>query len=331
MLTADAPTLRVGVAGIYDDGEVFNLTASGTDYSAQPIAVATVDPSGLVTGTAGGLATIVATNGTVLGALNVRVQRDAIVTELRSDASHLTMRSIGQHSTFSVVAIFSDGSEQRDVSQIAGLAFSSVDPAVATIGPDAAITAVGAGTTRLVAAVGQLQAALDVAVDPRTPSSITGIAVGRASGPLAIEDAPLFATAVVTGTGALDGLPVSITVSKGGTATTQSLTTNIGGEVEFLLDGGDFSGSISVAVSVIDPSTAVTRSDAATFQVAPAAADHEPNDDISSASACGSIAASPVRSMASRIARIHFASMRLRTACSKSICSCRTACHRTRS
>ncbi len=284
VLTADAPTLQVGVAGIYDDGEVFNLTASGTDYSAQPIAVAAVDSSGLVTGTAGGLATIVATNGTVVGALNVRVQRDAAVTELRSDTSHLTMRSVGERSTFPVVAVFSDGSEQRDVSQIAGLAFSSGDPAIATIGPDAAITAVGAGTTQLVAAVGQLQAALNVAVDPRTSSSITGIAIGRASGTLAIEDAPLFATAVVTGTGALDGLPVSVTVNKGGAAATQSLTTNIGGVVEFLLDGGDFSGSISVAVSVIDPATAAARSDAATFQVAPAAADQEPNDDISSAS-----------------------------------------------
>jgi PKD repeat protein len=285
VLTAEAPTLQIGVAGIYDDGQVFNLTASGTDYSAQPIAVATVDPSGLATGMAGGLATIVATNGAVVGALNVRVQRDAVVTELRSDTSHLTMRTVGERSTFPVVAVFSDGSEQRDISQLTGLVFSSADPAVATIAPDAAITAVGAGTTRLVAAVGQLQTALDIAVDPRTPSSITGIAIGRASETLAIDDAPLFGSAVVTGTGALDGLPVSITVNKGGTATTQSLTTNISGAVEFLLDSGDFSGSISVAVSVTDPATAATRSDAATFQVAPAAADHEPNDDISSASA----------------------------------------------
>src|SRR4029077_4980456 len=116
------------------------------------------------------------------------------------DTSHLTMRTVGERSTFPVVAVFSDGSEQRDVSQMAGLVFSSADPAVATIGPDAAITAVGAGTTRLIAAVCQLQAPLDIAVGPRTPSSITGIAIGRATGTLAIEDAPLFATAVVTGT-----------------------------------------------------------------------------------------------------------------------------------
>ena len=104
ILGAAAPAAQLGVAGFYDDGKILNLTqpGSGTTYQSERASVATVDPSGGVSGVAGGIATVTASNGSVAGSVQVRVNMPAVLTALEASTSHLTFRSLGDAIAFPV-------------------------------------------------------------------------------------------------------------------------------------------------------------------------------------------------------------------------------------
>ena len=288
VLTDDAPTLQLGVSGFYDNGQIFNLTRSvGTDYASELTVVATVDNLGAVTGVAGGTTPITASNGSVTGSLQVRVDRAAVLMALESLTS-LTFRSIGEEIPFPVNGQFSDGRQEADPSQLPGLVFATTDASVVSVGTDGRMRATGAGLARVTATSGALQAALDATVDPRTPTAISGISIVPATGPLSLDRSPLLAEAVITGTGALDSNVVNVTITQGAFTSTVSVPTDLRGAVQFGLDpAGVVAGPVTATVSIVDPSTNQIRTDAEIFTLTPATADDAANDDIASASTLG--------------------------------------------
>jgi hypothetical protein len=123
-----------------------------------------------------------------------------------------------------------------------------------------------------------------MAVDPRTPASITAITLLPSTAPLSLDDAPLFAAAVVSGSGALDGHLVSVTVTRSGAPQVSTASTDLGGAVAVRIDDGAYSGSVTVAVSVVDPATSTVRSDTRSFTIVAGTLDGEPNGDLATAS-----------------------------------------------
>ncbi len=284
VLTADAPTVRIGVAGFYDDGRVFNLsTAAATQYGTEPAQVTTVDPSGLVTGIAGGLATVAASHGAVDTTMEIRVQRERALIALLGRQTALMLRSLGEEAAFPLRAIFSDGTEELDAAQLPQVVFATSDSTLVSVSPEGQIRAVAEGVARVSASAGTLEATIDVAVDPRTPTSVTGLTIESAGVPLSLDDAPLFASATVAGTGALDGHPVTVAISRDGAIRTLALTTDLSGSVRFRLDDG-VAGSISVTASTIDPATGNPRTAATAFLTTARTADNEPNGNAGAAS-----------------------------------------------
>jgi hypothetical protein len=229
VLSDVAPTVQLGAAGFYDNGRIFNITRSGgTEYTSERTAVATVDGLGTVTALAGGIAPIAASNSGVTGSVQVRVDRAAALTALQS-LTQLTFRSIGEEIAFPVAGVFSDGRQEADTSRLPGLVFSTTDAAIVSVGTDGRIRSAGAGLARVTVTSGALQAGIDVTVDPRTPSEISGIGIVPAPGPLSLDRSPLFGEAAIAGSGALDGHIVSITVTQGTTTSTVSVPTDLRG------------------------------------------------------------------------------------------------------
>jgi subtilisin family serine protease len=278
-------TLQLGVAGYFDDGSVFNLTsaASGTEYTTGREVVATVDTAGLVTAHAGGVAVVAARNHNVGGSVRVRVDAEHVLMSLSAEPSLATFRTLGEGLPFPLLATFSDGEQTRSLAAVAGLTFASADSSIASVGVDGRIRAEAEGVTDITAARGDLRATVTVAVDPRTPSSIEAIVLAQTTAPLSLDDTPLFALATISGSGALDGLPVTVTLLRDGVTSTETQTTDLSGVVAIRLDRTSAPGSVSVTASIVDPATANVRSDSRLFLIAPGTGDVEPNDSPTSA------------------------------------------------
>jgi hypothetical protein len=284
-MTASAPTLQLGVAGYFADGSVYNLTsaASGTTYATSLPVVAEIDGTGLVTGHAGGIATVVARNDTARDAVLVRVDGDRVLTSLRAEPSLRTLRTIGEELAFPLVATFSDGAQARGAAAAPGVVFASTDASIASVDAAGRLRAVSAGVAGITATRDTLSATLTVAVDPRTPSNISGIALAPPPAPLSLDDAPLFAVATVTGTGALDGLSVQVSITRGGSSSSETVHTDVSGAAVIRLDRDAEVGSIGVTAAVTDPASGAVRSDSRSFVIAAATGDVEPNDPASPA------------------------------------------------
>jgi hypothetical protein len=278
--------VQIGVAGFFSDGRVFNLTTSGagTLYDARPPQVATVSVDGLVTGLAGGRATVTATNGARAAALVASVDGERALVALRPLRNPITLRTVGEEFDVPLLAEYSDGTTVSDKALIDGLFFTSSASSIIVITPEARLRAVAAGTATVVASVGATRTELQVSVDPRTPPTISGIRIVAVPDPLPLDFAPLFGRAVVSGTGGADGVPVAVTLNRSTGVATGTVVTDIGGAIDFRLDDGSFAGPVSVSVSVVDPATGATFSDSAAFIVAPATRDDEPNDTPGQAS-----------------------------------------------
>jgi hypothetical protein len=285
VLTDAAPTTQVGVAGFFDDGSVLNLTRTeaGTTYRSATPAVATVDASGQVTGLAGGVAAIQAFNARVEGGIPITVTKPVTLAALQSRSTHLTLRTIGQELAFPVVGVLSDGTLVNEPAAIPAVSFVTSNVDVVTVSTSGLLRAVGSGVTRVTANSGALQATVDVAVDPRTPTSIASISIRPATEPLLMDQAPLFGEAAIAGSGSLDGVPVTIAISNGAASQSTTLDSGIEGSVQFPLDGVG-AGQAMVTASVVDPASGLTRTATAAFALVAPTSDAEPNDTPSAAS-----------------------------------------------
>ncbi len=287
-LTEQAATTQLGVAGFFDDGLILNLTRSttGTTYRAAVPAVATVDASGLVSGHAGGTASILAVNAGVEGSLSIQVAKPVVLLALEAGSSHVTLRSIGAEVTFPLVALFSDRTLVTDLAALPFLSFATTDATVVAASAGGTLRAIGPGIARVSATSGSLQASIDVAVDPRTPTSISGISIRPPLEPLLMDQAPLYGEATIAGSGSLDGHAITIAISAGAASQSTTATSGIDGAARFQLDGVS-AGQVTAIASVVDPASGLTRTATATFMLVPPTLDAEPNDAPSAPSTLG--------------------------------------------
>ena len=182
------------------------------------------------------------------------------------------------------MGVFSDGTLIRDAAQLSGITFHTTSTAIVTISSAGLVRAIGPGVAQLTAALAGFEASINVAVDPRGSPSISAIAVVPQPFSVSLDNAPLFAVAAITGHGALDGIPVEITLTSGGLSSTQSAVTDIAGSVMFRLDGALPPGTVVASASVSDPATGSVRGDSETFTISGRSSDSEPNDSPASAS-----------------------------------------------
>ncbi len=279
---SDPDDLQFGVAGIFENGLILNLTrtASGTTYSVGQPAIAGIDSQGLVTATAGGTTVVTALNGAGRISTQLTVDRAPVLVQLVALSPAVALRALGASQAIPVEGVFSDGS--RTVAAAAqGTTFSSSDPQVADVSAAGTITATGTGETVIRASNGSLQASVTVLSEPRAPPSVLSIRLALPDQPVSVDDGDTAIGATVVGTGSIDGLAVSFVTS--GVRTGQfSSVTSLGGATSVIVDQLALAGALTVTASVIDPSTGETRSDTRTLDVA-ATADGEPNNSIASA------------------------------------------------
>ena len=160
-------TQQLTATGSYSDGSSRDLTTL-VSWSSSTIANATVDLGGLVTGVAGGSATITATLGSVSNSTLVTVTAPTI-TSISITPEDLTL-AIGISQQYTATAIYSDGSSQDLVS---GVTWSSSVTTVATIDNNGLATIVGAGSSAITATVGAFTDTTTITVVAATLTSIT--------------------------------------------------------------------------------------------------------------------------------------------------------------
>ena len=155
-----------------DVGEIVQLTAVVRDQNSNVMAgasvtwmsgagtVATVNASGLVTGVAGGTATITARSGSAQGTAQitvVSVTAPVVSVEVSSPAEPI---ALGEALQLSAEALDENGRP------IPGVEFSweSSNTSVATVDATGLVTAVAAGTATITASAGDVQATVDITV-----------------------------------------------------------------------------------------------------------------------------------------------------------------------
>ncbi len=161
-----------------DVGETVQLTAVVRDQNSNVMAgasvtwmsgagtVATVNASGLVTGVAGGTATITARSGSAQGTAQitvVSVTAPVVSVEVSSPAEPIALGEplqLGEALQLSVEALDENGRP------IPGVEFSweSSNTSVATVDATGLVTAVAAGTATITASAGDVQATVEITV-----------------------------------------------------------------------------------------------------------------------------------------------------------------------
>ena len=128
------------------------------DWSNSDPSVATVDSAGLVTAVASGDASVTATLGDLVAGTEVTVTQvpDFIAVE----PSELAFSALGDTATLTATVIDTDGAAIVN----AEVAWSSDDPAVATVSSEGMVVAVGTGNASVTAAFGDLAAPVGITV-----------------------------------------------------------------------------------------------------------------------------------------------------------------------
>ena len=160
-------TQQFSAVGSYSDGSSRDLTAL-VSWTSSTVANATVSASGVVTGLAGGSATITATLNSVSGSTSVTVNAPTI-TAISIAPDDLTL-PLGVSEQYTASAIYSDGSVQDLVS---GVTWSSSNATVASVDSNGVATTLTAGTTSITATVGGFTDSSTITVVPASLVSIT--------------------------------------------------------------------------------------------------------------------------------------------------------------
>ena len=281
-LTAASPTAQVFVSGRYSDGVVRNITSpsAGTTYESDDLLVATITAGGEVTGHAGGSTRIVARNAGVDGAGRVTVELPLRIVSL-DVPQFVTLTEIGQQAALAALGTFSDGST-RSIAADSQTQFESSAPDVATVAAGGQITAVSDGRARVTVRYDDQSSEAEVVVSRRTTPAIAAIALAL-SEPISVSEHRVSARAVVDGTGSLDRLLVTFTVTGLGQVPAVEGRSDSSGAVTVTLDGLMTPGTGTVIASVVDPSSGARLQDEQPLRVERAAADGEPNDAIDQA------------------------------------------------
>lgn len=237
-------TDQLAATGTLSNGSISNVTSS-VSWASQNTAVATVSPSGLVTGKSAGTAVITATSGSVTGSVTVTVTAAQIKAIVITPASPSLASGLSQQLT--ATATFTDGSTV-DITNSA--TWSSSVPAVAAVSTSGRVTGKSVGAADITATSGSISGSVTVTV---TAPVVVSITVTPASPTVTAGFTQQFhATATLT-----DGSTKDITSSATwSSAATSVATVDAGGLATTLVQGaalitaaaGSVSGSATLQV-----------------------------------------------------------------------------------
>ncbi len=140
---AKGTTVQLTATGTFSDGTTQDLTHSAS-WTSAPAGFATVDPNGLVTGTAVGSATITATQAGVSGATTVTVTA-AILTSIVITPANPTLVVNGSM-LLTATGVFSDGSTQNLTKMVS---WTSSNVAIANVEPSGLVKGRQVGTATI--------------------------------------------------------------------------------------------------------------------------------------------------------------------------------------
>lgn len=155
---AKGTSVQMTATAIYGDNSKRDLT-SQVDWSVGNSATATVNASGLVTGTAEGATVVSATVQNVSGEANLTVTAATLVT-LTVTADHPSIAK-GTTTQLAAIGTFTDGRSQNLSGQVS---WSAADAAIATVANDGLATGMALGSTSIIATVGDISVSTDLTV-----------------------------------------------------------------------------------------------------------------------------------------------------------------------
>ncbi len=175
-LVAFGDTARLSAEAFDANGHT--VEGAELSWASDDDAVATVDPSGLVTAAGNGTATITATAGSVSGTATVTVAQEVGSVTVTPAAD--TLVAFGDMARLSAEACDANGHTVEG----AELSWASDDDAVATVDPSGLVTAASNGTATITATAGSVSGTATVTVAQKvesvtvTPAADTLVAFG---------------------------------------------------------------------------------------------------------------------------------------------------------
>jgi hypothetical protein len=167
---------QLTATGKYTDGSVQNLSQSAT-WASSGAAIASVSPGGSVVAHATGTATISATSGSITGSASLTVAPPA-VTALNISPATFSMIMQGSHQ-LRATATLSDGTTQDMTKTVA---WSSMQPNVATVSNAGLAMAMQVGSTTILAQTNGVTGSADVTIAPLALVNYFNYAAAASSG-----------------------------------------------------------------------------------------------------------------------------------------------------
>jgi hypothetical protein len=209
---AKGKTEQFTATGTFSDNSTQNLTSSVT-WSSQSTGVVTITAGGLATGVATGSSKIEAASGAVDGTTELTVTAPALVSIAVTPANPSIAKSATKQ--FTATGTFSDNSTQNLTSTVT---WTSQTTSVATVSAGGLATGVAAGTSTIKAASGAISGSTSLTVTATAPTLVS-IAVTPANPSIAKGTTKQF-----TATGTFSD---NSTQNLTSTATWSSLTTTV--------------------------------------------------------------------------------------------------------
>ena len=150
-------TQRFTATGNYSDGTTQNLTATAT-WSSSSTAVATID-QGLASSVSQGTVTISSTSGSITGTASLTITAAALVSIAITPQSPTI--SVNATEQFTATGTYTDNSTQNITDSVS---WTSGTLAVATISSQGVASAVGTGTSTIMAADGSVSSSTELTV-----------------------------------------------------------------------------------------------------------------------------------------------------------------------
>jgi len=257
---AKGVTTQFTATGTFSDGSTRDLTGSVT-WTSSNTGIVTITAGGLATGVAAGTATIQAVSGAINKSVTMQVTAAALVSIAVTPANQTIAKGLTQQ--FIATGTFADNSTQIITSSVA---WSSLNTGFATITAGGLATGVGVGTATIQASQGSIHGSTSLIVGA---AALVSIAVTPANPTVAGGLTKQFtATGTFTDSGT-QNLTSSVTWSSGDStvatisniAGTNGLATTVGnGSTTIQAQQGAVSGStlltvstVSLAVLVVSP------------------------------------------------------------------------------
>jgi 6-phosphogluconolactonase (cycloisomerase 2 family)/uncharacterized protein YjdB len=165
---AQGTSVQLTATGVFSDGSTQNLKDT-VSWTSSAVAMVTVDPNGLATGTAVGGATVTANQGGVSGAATVTVT-PAVLISIAVTPLNFSIAA-GTQEQLVATGTFSDGTTQ-DLTH--SVNWTSAPAGFATVDPNGLVTGTAMGGTTVTANQGGVSGATTVTV---TPAVLISIAV----------------------------------------------------------------------------------------------------------------------------------------------------------